>query len=142
MTDRIIMRRSDDPTTCMCCGRRAHSIGVARPRAPVTTWTCDNPECLKATKDLIMATTADFDVIEQRAIDATSKAMAERILQTCMEACFEVGATDLTALTADQVSLALDSLIVSGALQSTLKDAIVGFGDCIRADVVNGEPPF
>ena len=138
----IIMRRSDDPTTCMACGRHAHSIGVAKPRAPVTTWTCDNPECLKATKDLIMATTADFDAIEARALDAVAKVKAESILQTCLEACFEAGATDLSALTADQVTLALDGLIVSGALQSALKDATVGVGDCIRADVTNGEPPF
>jgi hypothetical protein len=138
----IIMRRSDDPTTCMCCGRHAHSLGVAKPRQPMTTWTCDNPECLKATQGLIMADPKTQDGYETRAVDAVARASVEGVLKECMDAMFAAGATDLTSLTAEQIDSALDGLIVNGAMQIMVKDIVLKFGDHIRADVLNNAPPF
>jgi hypothetical protein len=142
MTASIIMRRSDDPTTCMCCGRRAASIGVAKPRAPVTTWTCDNSKCIQGTKGLLMATTADFDIIERRALDTVAKDMVETLLQRAMTAMMQAGATDLTALTIEQVDMAMDGFFVSGEMHGLVKDLILAFGDAMRADLASNAPPF
>jgi transcription elongation factor Elf1 len=142
MTGRIIMRQSDDPTTCMCCGRHAASIGVAKPRATMTTWTCDNPECMQSTKVMIMAKTNELNAYETRAIEAVARHIADGIMDACVQALFDAGITDLSDIDPDKATLATDSLIVSSTMQGMVKDIVLGFGDCIRLYVLNSEAPF
>jgi hypothetical protein len=140
----IIMRQSDDPTTCMCCGRHALSIAVAKPKARemARTWVCENPECHKATRILMMQKQPQLSLYEKSAIETVAKRKVEGVLKSCMEAMFLSGATDLNNLTADQIEMALDRLIVDGVMQEHARSIVEGFGDCIRASVANGDAPF
>jgi transcription elongation factor Elf1 len=142
MTTQIIMRQSNDPTTCMCCGRHAASIGVAKPRATMTTWTCDNPECIQSTKVLIMSKQNELNAYETRAIEAVSRHKADDIMSACVQALFDAGITDLSEIDPDKATLATDSLIVNSTMQTMVRGIVLDFGDCIRADVMNNEVPF
>jgi hypothetical protein len=91
---------------------------------------------------MIMAHPDKLDGYEARAIDAVAKAKADDMMRECVEALFSAGVADISAITMDHVTLALDSLIVSGSMQELVKSIVLGFGDAIRADVANNAPPF
>lgn len=142
MTPQIIMRQSHDPTTCMCCGRHAASIGAWINKTRKIAWTCDNPKCMQATKVLIMQKPDELNRIEQRAIEAVARHKINDLMGTVINAMHDAGATDLNNITEDQANLAMDSLLVNSAIQEEVRSIVLAFGDAIRADVTNGESPF
>jgi hypothetical protein len=142
----IIMQRSAEPVTCMACGRQSIGLGVHEAKKPPgdtpRAWTCDNPDCIEATRVMVRKPLAGLNAYEVRALGEAAKVVADDALRACMEALYESGARDLDALTAEQVDLALERLIVNGALAELIKQALATFGRQLRNDVLNSNAPF
>lgn len=136
-------QRSPEPVTCMACGRQSTGVGVHEGRGkPPGAWTCDDPECIAATKVIVRKPLASLNAYEARAIGAAARHVADDALRTCMEAFYAAGARDLDAITAGQVDGALERLIVNGDLAAIIKSALIEFGRNLKNDVLNEAAPF
>ncbi len=104
------------PTTCFCCGRRAHGIGLQGFNKGDPFWLCEL--CIPIMEQIRAA--RNFDIYEDRAIDAAIEGVGGLI--------GEYGA-DLSEWSESQ-------------RRQFVKEIILGFGDSVRAQVKANEVPF
>ena len=107
------------PTTCWCCGRHAHGIGLkgfGRSGNDDPHWLCQ--QCILILEHIKAVT--KWDLYEQRAISASVEAAGPLI---------EKFGTDLADWSEEQA-------------EEFAATIILGFGDSIRKQVTDGEVPF
>lgn len=136
----ILLQRSANPITCMCCGRLAIGLGVYEPRKPLVAWVCHDRDCAAATKVLIDMKTNELVACEQRACEAAAEKVTESIVNEVMGAMWDAGVRDLSAATPEQVTKALASLGRPMAVQ--VENALIAFGASVKSQLQNGECPF
>ncbi len=138
----IIMQRSKEPAQCMACARMASGIGIHEHKRPVHAWTCDDPACIRATKGMTVMGSNELTRIERIAIEYAARAIVEPVMSEVVGAMWAQGIRSLETTTPEQVSLALDDMIVSGAMQEHVKAALLEFGKSVKASVLGNEAPF
>lgn len=140
MTD-ILLQRSKEPYTCMCCSRMAVGLGVyEKPNKPVVAWVCNNRTCTDCTGVLITMKPNELIACEKRACEAAAEKVTEAVVNEVMGAMWDAGVRDLSAATPEQVTAALASLKAPMATQ--VEGALIAFGASVKAQLQNGECPF
>jgi hypothetical protein len=139
---RVLMRRSRQPVTCMACARQADGIGIFEPNADVRAWVCNDPSCIRATKEMVTMKPKDLAAIERRALFAAAGAMTLPMIQDVFSAMFDSGVRDLSAVTQEQIDAALERLHLSGAVSQHLEAALAAFGAHVAQAVAENAAPF
>lgn len=138
---RILLQRSKDPITCMCCGRMAIGLGVyEKPNKPVVAWVCNDRACSDVTRILVTMTSNELIALEQRACEAAAAAITETTLNEMMGAMWDAGVRDLSAATPEQVTAALASL--QKPMAGQVEAALIAFGASVKQQLQDGECPF
>lgn len=138
---RILLQRSKDPITCMCCGRMAIGLGVyEKPNKPVVAWVCNDRACSDVTRILVTMTSNELIALEQRACEASAEKVTEAIVNEVMGAMWDAGVRDLSAASPEHVTSALASLKAPMAAQ--VEAALIAFGASVKQQLQNGECPF
>lgn len=139
----IILQRHAEPVTCSACARIATGIGIHEPRQRERfAWTCDDPECIRATKAITMTMPAELVRIETIALDEAAKRNSEPALRAFFDAFWDAGVRDLSSLTPEQVDATLDRIALNGAFHDVLKSALIDFGASIKASLNSNVAPF
>jgi len=139
----ILLHRSKEPETCICCGRRASSIGIfERNQKDIRAWTCEALPCIKAAQRIVTMKANQISAYEGRAAFGVAKAQAGDVISEVLEAMFNAGVRDLSGMTEDQFHLVADALVVNGVLPERVISMLLGFGEEIRSQVSTGEAPF
>lgn len=136
----ILLQRSAQPYTCMCCGRLAIGLGVYEPRKPLIAWVCDDRACAAATRVLIDMKANELVACELRACEAAAEKVTEAVVNEVMGAMWDAGVRDLSAATPDQVTKALASL--ARPMTAHVGAALIAFGGSVKSQLQNGECPF
>lgn len=136
----ILLQRSKDPYTCMCCGRMAIGLGVYEPRKPLVAWVCSDRTCAATTKVLIDMKPNELIACEKRACEAAAEAVTETIVNDVMSSAWDAGVRDLSAATPEQVTAALASM--RGLMAARIHEALLAFGFSVKQQLQNGECPF
>lgn len=135
----ILLQRSKEPYTCMCCGRLAIGMGVYEPRKPLVAWIC-GPDCYATTKVLTDMKSNELIACEQRACEAAAEKVSETVVNEVMGAMWDAGVRDLAAATPEQVTAALASL--GAPMAGQVEAALIAFGASVKQQLQNGECPF
>jgi hypothetical protein len=138
----VLMKRSAQPVTCMACARQSTGIGIHEPRRPPSAWTCDDPQCVKATRHMTAMPLPKLNAIEVKAIGEAAMVISEPMMRAAIDALYAAGCRNLDAISADHVNLALDSLHITGEAAAVAKQALLAFGEAIRRDVLSDAAPF
>lgn len=135
----ILLQRSKDPYTCMCCGRLAIGMGVYEKNKPLVAWICGH-DCYAPTKVLIDMKSNELIACEKRACEAAAEQVTEAVVNEVMGAMWDAGVRDLSAATPEQVTAALASL--RDPMAARVEEALVAFGASVKSQLQNGECPF
>ena len=137
----ILLQRSKDPCTCMCCGRMAVGLGVYEsPNKPVVAWVCNNRICSDCTGVLVTMKSNELTALEQRACEAAAEKVVETVVNEVMGAMWDAGVRDLSAASPEHVISALAYLKAPMAAQ--VEAALIAFGASVKQQLQNGECPF
>lgn len=136
----ILLQRSDEPYTCMCCGRMAVGLGVHEPKKPVHAWVCDDRTCMLITRALITMKSNELTALEQRACEAAAEKLTETIVNEVMGAMWDAGVRDLSQASPDHVTAALANL--KSPMADQIEAALIAFGASVKQQLKNGECPF
>lgn len=137
----IVLQRSKDPCTCMCCGRMAIGLGVYEKPSPIVAWVCNDRACSDVTRILVTMKSNELIALEQRACEAAAQCVAEPILNEVMSTVWDAGIRDLSTADPEQVSAAISSL-ASGQLTALIQQALISFGASVKQQLKDGECPF